>query len=252
MVWLVFGLGCDFDAIRQQFDGLTNPLVAEALVIGVAEPTDERIDLSVLDDYDPGANATVFLADATSVTQLDEALVSGALVNASDGSGSTDLAEVQDGVYVTEPPTGLDYVAGRTLMVTAQLGDDTGRGSLVLPPGAGLGPIEDHGVGQPIDLDLTGLGYTGGLIVVIDVASGSVTYSNEPTDARGIYELARGSTELTIETVPGEAFPTESVYALGFAGLVRTRSSDFDGFNTALSSILAGQLEFVPVSTVSL
>ncbi|MEN0064632.1 MAG: hypothetical protein AAGA48_20960 [Myxococcota bacterium] len=251
MMWLVLAIGCDLTEIVDQIDGITNPLVTEALVLGVAEPADERIDLSSI-GYDPGANATVFLANASNVNDLDNALVSGATVTASDGPTSAELPERENGVYVSNPGSGLDYVPGRTMTISAVLDDRSGSGALELPEGAGLGIMEDHMVGEPIEVDVTGKGYTGSLIVVFDTTSGRVTYSNEPTDARGVYDLTRGTTELTMVTIPGKAFPDESVYALGFAGLVHTGSDDFEGLNTLLSGMVAGQLEFYPVVTVPL
>ncbi|MBX2800418.1 MAG: hypothetical protein KTR31_22250 [Myxococcales bacterium] len=249
-MWLVLLGACDFGNLQDQLEGLTNPLVAEGMVIGVAEPADDRIDLSAL-DYDPGANVTVFLADAANADELDAALVSGAMVSASDGQSSADLEEAESGVYTTVPGAGFDYVAERTATVTAVLDDTTGNVSVELPQTAGLTIMEAHTAGQAIDIDVTGLGYTGSLVVVFDTTSGDVTYSNEPTTAKEVYDLTRGNNELTVVTVPGEAFPGESVYALGFAGLVHSRSADVDGLNTLLSGVIAGQLEFHPVVTLT-
>lgn len=251
MLVLLLTMGCDLGAIKDQIDGLTNPLVAEGMVIGIAEPQDDRIDLSSL-GYDPGANITVFLADASNAADLNQALVSGATVSASDGATEVDLPERESGVYTTDPMPGIDYAADATMTITAVLDDRMGTGDIVLPEGAGLAIVEGHAAGDPLEIDVSGKGYTGTLITVFDTASGSLTYSNEPTDAKAVYDLTRGTTEVTTVTIPGEAFPGESVYALGFAGLVHTRSADFDGMNTLLSGILAGQLEFHPVVTVPL
>jgi len=248
MVWMLM-FACDLGEIRDQIDGITSPLVAEGLVLGVAQPLDDRIDLSEL-GYDPGANATVFLADASDPSELDEALVSGATVTASTGDSMAELPERESGVYVTDPLSGLAYTPGRTLTITAELDDRDGTGSLELTEGAGIGAVEDHTAGAALEIDVTGKGYTASLVTVFDTVTGQLTYSNEPTTAQGIYELTRGTQELTIVTVPAEAFPGDSVYALGFAGLVHTGQDDFDGMNTVLSGIVAGRLEFVPVVTL--
>ncbi|MEM6926024.1 MAG: hypothetical protein AAF602_03770 [Myxococcota bacterium] len=252
MMWVWALVGCELAEIRNQLEGLTTPLVMEGLMLGIAEPMDERIDLSGLDRYDPGANLTIFLADASNANELDNALVSGAMVTASVGAGDVDVPEQQDGLYAVLPPTDLEYEPMQTLDVEAVLSNRTGTGQLELPEGAGLSAFEAHPVDTPLPIDVSGRGYTGTLIVVIDTTTGDVTYSNEPEGAREIYDLTRGRTEVTSVTVPAEAFPAESVYALGFAGLVHTRSEDFDGFNTLLSGILAGQLQFQPVVTVPL
>lgn len=248
MTWLLLATGCDLS----QLDDLTNRLVGEGLVVGVQAPTDDRIDLGDI-GYEPGATATMFLAEAAIVDDLEKLPVSGATVTASDGPTSVNLGEqAGTGAYVSLPGSGLAYTAGNTMTVTVEVGKNVGTGSIVLPEGADLTIDELHTANEPLDLDLTGKGFTGTLIVVVDTLSGDVTYSNEPKDIRAVYELARGSTEVTSVTIPGDAFAGETVYALGFAGLNHTSSGDFDGMNSLLSSILAGQMEFHPVVTAPL
>jgi hypothetical protein len=251
MTWLMLAGGCDFGAIKDEFDGLTNTLVGEGMVIGVANPSDPRIDLEAL-GYEAGASATLFLADASSAADIGNVLISGAAVTASDGATSADLDEGESGIYTSLPGSGLAYTAENTMTFTVVIGEDTGTGAVLLPPAAGLVLEEAHTAGEPIELDVTGKGYTGTLIVVFDTASGEVTYTNEPQDIKAVYDLTRGNTEVTTVTIPGEAFPGESVYAVGFAGLDHSTSDDFDGMNTLLSGLLAGQLEFQPVVTLTL
>lgn len=250
MVWWL-ATACDFSELKEDFAGLTNTLVSESLVLGVVAPEDDRIDLSTL-GYEPGAGATVFLADASSVDNLDDVLVSGATVTADDGVNTVVLDEQTDGAYVVPPGAGLAYVAGNTMTVSATIGTSTGTGQIVLPPGANLSVAEQHVANEPLLIDVAGKGYTGSLVLVFDTLSGELTYSNEPQDIRAVYDLTRGTTELTTVTIPAKAFPGESVYALGFAGLVHTRADDFDNMNTLLSGIIAGQLEFHPIVTVPL
>ncbi len=252
MLWTFALAGCELDELRDQLDGLTSPLVVEAIALGVAEPTDDRVDLSALERFDPGANLTVFLADASNPTELDDALVSGADVSASTGAGAVGVPERENGLYALLPPSDLELDPRLTLQLDAELENRTGVGRLTLPEPAGLGIVESHPAGTPLPVDVTGLGYTGTLIIVFDTTSGAVTYTNEPTTAREIYDLTRGRNAVTEVTIPAEAFPNESVYALGFAGLVHTTADDFDGVNTVLSGIIAGQLEFQPVVTVPL
>lgn len=251
MVWLL-ATACDLSAIKDDIDGLTNTLVGEGMVIGVLPPEDERIDLEAL-GYDAGASATMFLADAASADDLGNVLISGATVTATDGVTSVTLEEQADsGAYVSLPGSGLAYTAGETVTITAVIGTDEGSGSVVLPPAAGLALAEQHTANEPLDIDVTGKGYTGTLIVVMDTVSGDVTYTNEPQDVQAVYQLTRGTEEVTTVTIPAEAFPNESVYALGFAGLDHSVGSDFEGMNTLLSGIIAGQLEFHPIVTIPL
>ena len=63
----LFG-ACDlFEDVKNTYDGLTNPLVIQSVVLGVEA---DGVDPTILDqvDLDSGVGATVFLADAKSVS----------------------------------------------------------------------------------------------------------------------------------------------------------------------------------------
>jgi hypothetical protein len=114
------------------------------------------------------------------------------------------------------------------------------------PPDADLPTA--HSAGQPLSVDLAGQGFDSVLVVVLDAASLELSYSNEPADIQELYEFGHGGTGDSVE-IPGDAFPGDSLYAVGVAGLVTADAADLDEVNTALSSMLAGKFRFYPVQT---
>lgn len=240
--------GCD--QLINTYEGLTNPLVAQGLVLGIAAPDSELIDLSQT-DYGEGTAVTVFLADAESADKLEEAPVEGADVSVRGDFGDVPADETGGGAYSIVPGE-LTYADGATWTVVADVQGEVGRANVDLPPPAAFQIEQDHAKGEPIDLDFTGKGFTSALIVVMEVESGDITYSTEPKDIRDVYELTRSNEEIGVVQVPGTAFPDEKVYALGVAGMVHTQAADLEGMNTALSSVLAGKMKFYPVVTAQL
>ena len=101
-------------------------------------------------------------------------------------------------------------------------------------------------------IDLSSQEYDQVLVVVFDVGSGQVTFSNEPRDVMELYEFSTADDAGAGLTIPASAFPDESIYAVGVAGLVKGDSVNFSSMNTALSSLQAGKLKFYPVSTLAL
>lgn len=241
--------GCD--TLIDTYEGLTNPLVAQGLVLGIAAPDSDQIDLSQT-AYGEGTAITVFLADAESADKLEEAPVEGADVSVrGDAFGDVAVGEAGGGTYVLEPGQ-VTYADGAVWTVVVDVAGEVGRANVELPPPAAFTIPQEHTKGEPIDLDFTGKGFTAALIVVLDVESGNVTYSTEPKDIRDVYDLTRGNTELGAVQVPGTAFPEDKVYALGVAGMVHTQADDLESMNTALSSVLAGKMKFYPVITAQL
>jgi hypothetical protein len=119
----------------------------------------------------------------------------------------------------------------------------------------------EHAAGTPLSVDLTGQGYNAALAVVIEAESGEVTWSNQPADIAGLYEMTHPNGiliggeedfsenhEIIVE-IPAEAFADEGYYIIGVAGMVVSNSSSFENVNTALSTVIAGKLRFTDVCT---
>ena len=245
---LAVSVGCEeWRAVQEAFEGFSEPTVVQALILAVAEPESEAVDLSV-SEFQPGTGATVFLANASDAQNIEEAPIEGATVSVHEIAA----IEQGDGAYVIDPGT-LEYAAGATWAVTAEVGEGSGKASVVLPNAAAVTLPEQHTAGQDLLVDVAGQGFHAALVVVFDVATGAVTWSNEPQDAQELYDFTHGSADVESVTIPGAAaFPAESAYAVGVAGMMHGDAESIEGFNTLLSTAMAGQMKMYPVSTSAL
>ena len=236
--------------IKDKIEGLTNPLVAEALVLGIEEPSTDEIDPSAA-GLEPGVGATVFLADAKSVTDLENAPVGGADVAYSDSSGSFPMEEDSSGEYRVDSvdEQDFDYVADGDAEVSATI-DGAAHTVTVHKPG----PVEldvplQHTAGQPLVLDASGEDVDKLLVVVFRADTGEVVFSNRPNSVRDYYDLGHGSGEVTV-TVDGDALSAQTLYGIGAAGLTNGDESSFESVNTVLSAFMAGEMRFYPLTTI--
>ncbi|MBN2799547.1 MAG: hypothetical protein JXX28_10405 [Deltaproteobacteria bacterium] len=246
--------GCEyFDQGKDIFEGLTNPLVVQGMILGVEPPESEYIDLSQT-DFKEGTLAMIFLADASNVEEIDQAPVEGAQVSLmGDVMGDAALNELGAGAYALTPEAGVTYAPGAawTLNV-AGIGDTDASVPLALPQAVALSVPEQHTAGEPLVLDLSGGAFDSALVVVLDGSSGEVTYSNEPQDVRAYYDFTHGSAGVGTIEIPGTAFPGEAVYAVGVAGMNNGDSAGMAGMNTVLSAVMVGKMVFAPVSTMTM
>jgi hypothetical protein len=242
-------VGCSlFDQGRDVFEGLTNPLVAEAIVLGVEAPEFDGVDLEAV-GLAEGTGGTIFLADAAGVQDLANAPIDGADVRVrAAGAGDGIATGAGAGLYVLAPGQ-ISYAAGASWQLLVDDGDGgaLGTATLALPPTAELSLPTEHTAGSPLTVDLTGRGFNSVLVVVIAGDSQQTTYSNEPKDIRAIYDFTHGDDEVTTHEIPGSAFPAAGVYAVGVAGMLNASMDDFDQMNTALSAMVGGQMRFYPV-----
>lgn len=247
-------VGCEqLDDVKETLDGWTNPLVMQGIVLGVAEPDIEGFDLSET-ELKNGAASTVFLADAASADEMEEAPVTGAEVFlASDTNGSLAFNEEADGQYLVTAEDGLVYNAGELTSVKVNMGDSKATGSVNTPPAPDIDVDPTHTAGTSLTLDLSSQDYDSVLAVVFDVSTGEITFSNQPEGVKELYEFTHGSdgSGLVVD-IPANAFSAESMYAVGVAGLRTAGSDDFEEMNTALSTLMAGKMAFYPVSTLSM
>lgn len=246
----LFG-GCDlFKKAKETVEGVLNPTVGVGFLVGVEEPQDPEVDLKD-NKFQPGTALTLFLADAKSATDIANAPIDDATVIV-DGNVTAPAESQDSGLYTVAPPNGLVYEDDGTWTIEAEREgqDEPSVMTLHLPKAANITIEKEHDANTPISLDFTGLGYHAALIVVTEVATGTVTYSNEPKGAKEAYDFAFGKDTIAVEEIPATAFPNESIYAVGVAGMVHTTTADLDNMNTALSKVLAGKMRFVPVSTI--
>lgn len=242
--------GCaEIDAFKEAVDGLTNPLVGQGIVLGVEPPEQgSGIDLSQ-SDFSQGAWAELYLADAASVDDMDEAPVTGASASLSSASnGSLALAEAADGRYTTDEDGGLVY--GQEAVTLTVAIEDGSHSMMVVAPSAPEADLPtSHSANSPLTVDLSGQGFDSTLVVVFDAASFEATYSNQPEDIGALYEFSHGGNGSTVE-LPATAFADQTLYAVGVAGLVNAEAADLAELNTVLSGMMAGKFRFYPVSTL--
>lgn len=241
-------LACEqLDEIKDTVDGLTNPLVAVGLHLGVEPPESDVINLEAT-PFASGASVRVLLADASDPSELDDTPVKGAsvgLVSDSNG-GRFDLEDQGDGSYTAKGDDGLSYAA-EAVRVAVTLDDGDHAIGVAAPAAPQAGVAETHAQGQPMAIDISDQDYDGALVIVMDL-DGGVTWSNQPDTATEIYEFTHGSSdELTQVEIPAQAFATTGLYTVAVAGTRNSTTDDMEEVNTAVSTLVAGKFRFYPV-----
>lgn len=247
LVWTL--LACaELANLKEDVEGVTAPIVIEALFVGVAPP-DEGVDLSGT-QFESGAAVAVMVADAASVDNLADAPVVGADVALLlDTAGRVELNDEGSGQYTADGSDGVTYVEGDYATIYAGFDGQEARLRQRLPRTPDLSLPASAAPGQDLEIDLTGQGFDNVLVAVIDSSTGETVYDNTPDAIEEIYQITHGEGEQRV-VVPGAALQNESVYLVGVAGLSNVDTADIDSANTALSAFLAGQMQFTAVSTL--
>lgn len=237
-------------ALKDTFDDYTNSYVASTSILGVAPSDDERVDLALeLTDLGSGARATTWLVQAQGAGGLGDDGLSGQPVRlVVDGQGLA-MEEVVAGEYIADGESGLSYVPNSEARL--QIDTDEGRKGLAvgLPEAPAFDLPEAHLPKEPLEIDLTGQDYDATLVMVLDVLTGDVTWEQSPSGAVELYEFARADGAVGWVDIPSDAFPNESVYAVGVAGTWNADAETFEGVNVALTTGFAGRFRFVTTCT---
>jgi hypothetical protein len=250
MVFLVFLGGCSaWDALRDKISGITETVAAEGVFLGVAEPTSDDIDLTGT-AFENDASLSVFLADASDVTDLGGAPISGADVSVKNSTiGDLTLTPEDAGVYRATSENGLVYYPTQDYAITVDYDGVNHKLPGTAPYPANVDLPTSIAAGDSLVVDLRAFDYDSVLVSVLSMTTGSVTYSNEPESIEDIYDFTHGSTTVDTFEIPGSAFGADTLYAVGIAGMRNADTSGFDGVNTLLSAFMLGQMKFYPVST---
>lgn len=245
--------GCSlFDKAKDKVDGVLNPTVVQGIVLGVEPPSDPELAGVLGGDLEVGTSATFFLASASKITDIENAPIVGAVVELDTPDGVIKANEQGSGLYTISPTDGPDYVGGEVWTVSIDRGGEAelSMAALNLPPAATADVPRSHAKGQDLVIDLTGQPFDAALVMVLD-AQGNITYSNEPQGIKEIYDFTHGNGGgVGAVTIPGTAFADDSVYAVGIAGMVNTTADDLDQMNTALSTVMVGDMVLFPTSTI--
>jgi hypothetical protein len=243
--------GCaQIDALKDKIEGYTNPLVTQAMFLGVEEPESEFISLEGT-RFEDGAVLQVFLADASNVTDMENAPVSGGAVQVSVGNGpALPLSEADLGAYQATGDDGLSYEIGSDTEVAMYVNGDTAYVGGRLPEAARISLDFVHTAGQDLALDLSDYSFDTVLGVVIDMASGELLWTNQPEEIGELYEMTHGDEPVERLVVPGAVLSEPGIYAVGVAGMMVTEQQRLENVNTALSSYMQGQLIFNPIGTL--
>jgi len=240
MPLLLLLAGCDlFDDLA----GFTNPVVMEAMLVGVETPSIEVLDLAGT-EFEGGTAATVLLADATRYEELAEAPIEGAKVEISfDGQGWRSFRDDADGKYLIEE--GLTYVPGAEIKVRVRgATDDEERGAFLrAPEPVDVSVPEIHPPGEPLVLRTDAAGVDTLAVVVLEAATGVVVFDNRPKTIEDVYALTHGQGATAVE-VPGVVFGRPGAYVIGVAGLAVTEADGLENVNTTLSALAAGTIRF--------
>ena len=125
---------CNLADLADDVKGVTNPLIAEGIMLGVAPPESEDIDLSGT-EFSQNAAAGAMLADAKGVDDMADAPVAGAEVAMlSDVIGRVDFGEDSAGTYSADSGDGLDYVEGDEVVLSMTIDGEISKISSRLPP----------------------------------------------------------------------------------------------------------------------
>jgi hypothetical protein len=234
--------GCDlFDQGKDVFEGLTNPLVTQGIVLDVAEAP-SGVDLSG-SGFVAGTTATFFLADAADATQLAEAPVRGAQVTLSlPGVGDVVVPESAAGTHHAGPGDALVYGEGATWYLDIAVGGGTSSALIGLPPAPIFNLPAATPAGVALSIDLSGQAFDGALVLVL--GPGGVAYVSRPDGIEALYDFSRDASLIATVEVPGAAFDEAGSYVVGIAGMANTRADDFSNMNTLLSNVTAGRMHF--------
>jgi len=258
-LWLicaVISIGCgELSNLRDAYEGITERFVVSAVYVGVEDRED--VDLT---EIGLSTQVTSYLSDAAEISEVNNGSLSGLDVQLTTGSfGQSSFVDVGDGQYELDAFDGLAYTPAESAIIEAVYQGTKRSISVKTPVTADVDVYPIVEVGDPVIVDLNGQGFDAMLVVLIDVESASVVYSNEPSDVVGLIEMTHpygyhlsshdeSGLDMVVE-VPGEAIDRAGTYLLGVAGLNLSDPASYQDINILLSSFMAGRFTFVRLCT---
>lgn len=246
---LVTSPGCAlFEKARDVVEGVTDPNVVVGLVTRLDPPTSDLVDLESL-GLEAGIAATVFLADAREVADLENAPVAGATVQLRGCDQNIELEDGGDGSYTLLPGTPIDPCTG-SLSLRRTDAEKPTVAPLTIPDAPDFNVPERWTAGEPLTLPLASAGFKSALVVVIDASTGDVTFDNRPEGITEYYQFLKGTGDLEDLTIPGSAFREDTVHGIIVTGFITTPNTELTEANTVLSVVAGGNGTVFGVSTL--
>jgi len=254
-------VGCaELKQLKEDLEALTNDFVISTFYIGTAEFSDDRVDLSTIEEMQ-GTQAATYLVSAETMDGSAPPPVTRAdVILSTDGGTSVTLEEDAGGLYSGNSEDGLEYQAGELVTITADYNGESHSAAVTAPAPPTYDAPEEHPLNTDLTIDISGQGYDSALTFVayfgLEGGAGSIVYSNEPQDFSELYAFAypdETATDVSV-TIPADSFAEEGLYVIALGGVVGGETDDMDNVNTLLSSVLATQMAFdivcVPNCTV--
>ena len=247
--------GCD--VLMQKFgelDSFSNSFIVDGIYMGTPVVESEVFTLPS-SGFASEAQISLHLSHASIEGDLSAIPIGRATISlTSDSLSSFVVPESEDGgAYLSTAQEGLPYPAGE--YVTIDIEQENGMTHQIgieapIPPTFEL--PSSHGTSQSLSIDLSDQGYYESFVIVMRADTGEVTYQKLPSDIEEFYQyahpndtIAQSNVEYIQEIeIPGSAFPTDNVYAIGVAGIQSSLQEDMIDVNTLVSSLLAGQFRF--------
>jgi hypothetical protein len=180
--------------------------------------------------------------------QMGEPMGGQAVTLTVDGRGLA-LLERGGGEYGATGDDGLAYVALSEATLAVRSEDGPRSLTMEVPPAPDFVLPASHTPKAPLEVDLSGQDFDASLGMVLDLVNGGTTWQDRPEGAVALYNFARADGGVGVVTIPADAFPEESVYAVGVAGTWNAGTDTFENVNKALSSGFAARFRFVTVCT---
>jgi hypothetical protein len=234
-------IGIDIEGVEEVVSGLTDPMVAQAIVIGVEPPSARELEpLVEAGLVNPGVTVQVFLADAADAADMANAPINGADVIIETPDDAVRAAALGTGSYAYEASGEVAYVPDDLWTLWADAGREKASWvDVVLPPAAELDLPAFTDADTELALDFRDQGYHSAIVTVFQLGGGP-TWTNYPTSINEVYERSLAHDPLEEIVIPGAAFPRRGVYGIAVAAMVHNDDEQLGEVNKLLSRGLSG------------
>ncbi|MEC7988178.1 MAG: hypothetical protein VX278_23630, partial [Myxococcota bacterium] len=248
--------GCDVLMQKVgELDSFSKPFIVDGLYMGTPVVESETFSLSE-DDVLSEAQITLHLASTSFDESMNTAPISSAVVQlTSDNISPFPIPESSEakGSYTASANEGLPYPAGEYITIDVERSNGTTHQIGITAPLAPMFSLPaGHPTSEALSIDVSDQEYYESFVIVLRADTGEITYQKFPQTVEELYEYAHPNAAVKHETaeyieqiqIPPSAFPSNTVYAVGIAGIQSSLQEDMIEVNTLISSLIAGQFRF--------